>query len=368
MPDLAALFPRFKRLVALVLAVAFVSVLMVSLQAAGSARADDTAGISGAPSNGTGTDTRSRFSYQLAPGQHIDDAYQVKNTGTVPQTMKVFATDAYNTDDGSYGLLDTDATPTDAGNWITFAGGAKQLSIPLDPGASQIVPFSLDVPADASPGDHAAGIVISVLTPDGQVLVDRRVATRLYARVEGDLQAALTISSISASYDSQFNPFDGAATVTYTIRNNGNVALSANTVTGVNTYFGIGAAGQVRGEVAEMLPGSTRTVSVTVPGVAQLGYLNPYVSLAPTVDPDALNPGQLTTVNRDTVLIAMPWWLVILLVIAAIVLLITRIRRRRDEKNALAWAAYTEAEAHRKAAEDLVGSGAASGDSPGRTR
>ncbi|QWT23306.1 DUF916 domain-containing protein [Subtercola sp. PAMC28395] len=358
MPVITALPSLLKRILAFAFASLFVAGLMVSFQSATSARADDTAGISGAPSDGKATDDRSRFSYQLAPGQHIDDFYQVKNTGTVPQTMKVFATDAYNTDDGSYGLLDTDATPADAGKWVSFANGAKQLSIPLDPGATQIVPFTLDVPADASPGDHAAGIVISVLTPDGQVLVDRRVATRLYARVEGALQAALTISSISASYDQQFNPFDGAATVTYTVKNNGNVALGANTVVGVNTYLGIAAAGQVRTELKEMLPGSTRTVSVTVPGVAQLGYLNPYISLAPTIDPEALNPGPLTTVNRDTVLIAMPWWLVIILVIVLLVWLFLRIRRKRDEKNAIAWAAYTEAEARRRATEELVATGA----------
>ncbi|CAN5165990.1 hypothetical protein BH09ACT6_BH09ACT6_25060 [soil metagenome] len=362
MPDITALPLLLKRIFACALASLFVAVLMITFQATSSARADDTTGISGAPSDGTGTDDRSRFSYQLSPGQHIDDFYQVKNVGTTQQTMKVFATDAYNTDDGSYGLLDTDATPTNAGNWVTFANGAKQLSIPLEPGATQIVPFSLDVPEDATPGDHAAGIVISVLTPEGQVLVDRRVATRLYARVEGDLQAALTISSISASYGAQFNPFDGAATVTYTIKNNGNVALGANTVVGVNTYLGIAAAGQVRTELKEMLPGSTRTVSVTVPGVAQLGYLNPYISLAPTIDPDALNPGPLTTVNRDTVLIAMPWWLVIILVIALIVFLFLRIRRKRDEKNALAWAAYTEAEARRRATEELVGTATASSE------
>lgn len=343
------------RLVSLLIAALFLLLAMVGSGGSLSARADDgTSGISGAPSDGTSTDDRSRFSYTVSPGQLISDNYLVQNTGTVPQTMKVFATDAYNTDDGSFGLLDTDASPSDAGSWVSFADGAKQVSLPLEPGASQVVPFTMAVPADASPGDHAAGIVVSVLSTDGQVLVDRRVATRLYARVTGALQAALTVSSISASYDAQLNPFDGTTTVTYTVRNNGNVALSANTLVGVDTYLGIPAGALQHGDLAEMLPGSTRTVSVAVTGVGQLGYLNPFVSLTPTVDADAQDPGPLATVERDTVTVAVPWWLLILLVIAAAVFLFLRWRRGRDERNATAWLEYTEAEARRRADEPVA--------------
>lgn len=329
-----------------------------------SARADDgTIGIAGAPSDGTGTDGRSRFSYQVAPGQHLDDAYQVTNTGSTAQTITVLATDAYNTDDGGYGLLDSDAKATDAGSWVTFADGAAQHQVTLEPGASEIVQFAVDVPADARPGDHAAGIVISALSAADQILVDRRVGTRLYVRVPGDLQPALTVASITSSYSPQLNPFDGATTLTYTIKNSGNVALGATTVVGVKTVFGIATGDLVRTELPEMLPGSTRTVSVVVHGVGQWGYLNPYVSLAPTVDDDALNPGPLRTVDRDTVLWVVPWVLLVLVLLALGIWLWIRFSRRRNDKNAKAWVEYTEAEARRKAAGDGTGAGAGAGGS-----
>ena len=344
-------------LVALVLSAGF-----TTLAAAAPARADDTDGISGAPSTETEADGRSRFTYQAAPGQQLTDNYVVRNTGTTPQTMKVFATDAYNTDDGSYGLLDTDAPAVDAGSWVSFADGAKSLEIPLDPGATQVVPFAVDVPGDAAPGDHAAGIVISVTSAEGQILVDRRVATRLYVRVPGDLQPQLTISSIAADYQGQLNPFDGQTTITFTVKNAGNVALGANMVAGVTTYFGIGAGGQARDELGEMLPGSTRTITMTVPGTPQLGYLSPYVQLQPTVSEDALDPGPLAQVNRETVTFAIPWLLLVALAIVAAIVLFLRIRRIRDEKTARDWIAYTEAEARRKArdaGEPVVGEPAA---------
>lgn len=341
-----------RRLAATVVVGLLVASGMAAASAALPAHADDTDGISGSPSSDTGPDGRSRFSYQVGPGQQLQDYYIVKNTGSTPQMMKVFATDAYNTDDGSYGLLDTGATPADAGGWVTFDQGATVLDIPLDPGASQVIPFTISVPADAAPGDHAAGLVISVTTPEGQILVDRRVATRLYVRVPGDLQPALTISSIAADYSSDFNPFDGSTTVTFTVKNSGNVALGATMVAGVNTYFGIGAGEQSRQELGEMLPRSTRTITMTVDGVGQWGYLSPYIAMQPTVDDDALDPGALTEVKRDTVTLAIPWVLLVLLVIAAAVFGLLRLRRARDEKTAREWIAYTEAEARRKARDE----------------
>ncbi len=347
-------FSALRRLVggALVAAAAAASLVLGS---AAVAHADDTDSISIGPATETGADTsRARLSYTAAPGQHIDDMVEVRNTGTTPQTITVFATDAYNTDEGGYGLLDTDAQPSDAGGWVHFLDGSTRATLTLDAGATQLVRFAVDVPADASPGDHAAGIIASAQSASDQILVDRRVATRLYVRVPGDLQANLTITSIASSYAPSFNPLDGTTTITYTIKNDGNVALGAQMTAGVNTWFGIGAGEVVKTDVAEMLPGSTRTVAVEVGGVAQLGYLNPSVRLLPTVSPDAMNPGPLNVVSRDTVVVAIPWWFLALVVVAGLVCLTVWLRRRSDDKRARAWVAYTEQQAREKAERDLA--------------
>jgi dihydroorotate dehydrogenase (fumarate) len=318
--------------------------------------ADQTDGISGGPA-----DDRTRLSYQMKPGQRLDDEYVVRNTGSTPQTVTLFATDAFNTDDGQYALLDTAKKPTGVGTWVIFNGADAVEHIKLAPGQQKTVPFSVNVPANAGPGDHAGGIVVSNQVGSGQILVDRRVATRLYVRVPGKLQPQLPIASLNATYDPSWNPFAGSTTLTFTIRNGGNVSLGAHLVAGANTFFGIGAGGQVRQEVREMLPGSTRTISVVVPGVPQVGYLNPYVSLQPTVDKDALNPGPLVVVSRDTVIAAIPWWLLVVALLVGGFFLYRYLRRRGDGKRAAEWVAYTEAEARRKAREeqaDAVGAAA----------
>ena len=318
---------------------------------AAAATADDIDAISGGPSDGEIEDGRTRFSYQMEAGQVIDDYYMIKNTGTTSQVLTVFGTDAYNADDGGYALLDTADAPVDAGSWITFEGNVRKLEIGLGPGESRIVSFTVTVPDNAGPGDHPAGIVISVASGSGQVLVDKRFATRLYVRVPGELQPLLTVTSITGAYNPQWNPFTGTTTVTATYKNAGNVALAADAIVGVNTFFGIPVGAPTTEEVTELLPGSTRTVSYTVEGIGQLGYLDAYVKAQPTVDDAALNPGVLTATSRDTVLWAIPWWLVAVVIVGAIVWVFLRVRRARDERAAIAWIAYTEEQARLKASE-----------------
>src|SRR4051794_20169077 len=102
---LDALLGRRYALGHLLRAVLVLLVVGAGLTLATPARAEDTVGIAGAPSNGTDPDGRSRFSYQVQPGQQVADAYLVRNTGTTDQSVTLMATDAYNTDDGAFALL-----------------------------------------------------------------------------------------------------------------------------------------------------------------------------------------------------------------------------------------------------------------------
>ncbi|TFC17889.1 DUF916 domain-containing protein [Cryobacterium sp. MDB1-18-2] len=334
--------------------------LTLTLGVAGAWAADGSDGIAGAPSSNGGVDQdRSRFTYQVDPGQVINDEYLVENTGTTTQAVTVYATDAYNAEDGTFALLEGSEAPKDAGSWVTFENGTGRVSVTLEPGAQQVLPFTMKTPAEAKPGDHAGGIVVSALSPAGQVSVDRRVAIRLYVRVKGLLQPALTISSIESAYEGSINPFAGDTKIRVSLTNTGNVSLGANTVSQVKGIFGIPLSGLTDQEISEMLPGSSRTVTLTVSGVGAWVYLNPHVSLVGTIDPDALNPGALPTAERDSSLVVVPWAFLLLLLVAAVTWLIVRLSRKRDSTRAAAWIEYTEAEARRKAREEaLVGASA----------
>jgi hypothetical protein len=225
------------------------------------------------------------------------------------------------------------------------------MTLRLAPHESRNVPFQVSVPADARPGDHPAGVIASATFGEGQLEVERRIATRLYARVSGTLQPVLTASSYTAAYNGGWNPFDGSVTVTATISNSGNVALSGVVDVTPRTWFGMVAGTPVQAELPELLPGSSRTVSYQVNGVGQVGYLIPHLLMRSAVGADSPNPGPLPVIERDAFLIAMPWLLLVAIVAGVGVWFLLRWRRRREELYAVEWMAQTQAEAVKKAQE-----------------
>ena len=111
--------------------------------------------------------------------------------------------------------------PTDVGTWVKFDKTAPFITIPAKTAVD--LPFTLSVPANASPGDHPGGIVAALTTPSldshgNRINIEQRVGTRIYLRVSGVLKPQLTVRSSTAVYHANWNPFgDGSATVTYQV-------------------------------------------------------------------------------------------------------------------------------------------------------
>lgn len=349
---------------------AAVTISGVVLAAPTAALAEDTIGISGQPAGADGApDGRTRFSYAADPGQQLSDQYLVSNAGSLPQTFTILATDAFNDEAGEFALKPTADAPTDLGSWVRFENGESRIQFDLQPGESRLVPFAVAVPDNAAPGDHSGGIVASVVTPDAQVKIDRRLGTRMYVRVSGEIQTGLAVGKLSGGYSGDWwNPLAGTLKLSYTVENIGNIALASNVSIGANTWFGIPLSTQVGDAIPELLPGGTRTYETEVPGIAAWGYLNPWVKLNPFVEgDDATKRLQVQATTRDAVVVAMPWTVVILLALVALFIGFRFWRRTVDAQRAAAWIEYTEAEALRKAtaardsgADPRVGSGTGS--------
>ncbi len=346
--------PAAARLSALLLTV-FLCGGLLTVFTPGVARADDTEAISGAPCDATGgNDDRSRYTYEAGPGQQVTDCYRVENTGTLPQRVSVYATDAFNNEEGDFALLDAAAAPVDAGAWVVFEDGSSRMQFDLAPGEARSVVFALTVPADASPGDHAGGLIVSAQTPSDQILVDRRVGTRMYVRVPGDLQSLLNITGMTATYRPSLNPLAGSMAVTLTITNQGNIALAPTLVLGVETFFGADIVDRRLENLDELLPGASRTVTYDLGPTGQFVYLNARASLYSRGD----QTGNLTDlpdapqVDREAGAWALPWIVIGLAVLLMIGLLWRRWRRRRDDARAAEWMAFTEAESRSRAAAE----------------
>lgn len=283
------------------------------------------------PSTAKGPDGRDYVIRKAAPGERITDYVGITNLTAKPITFTVYGTDAYNTTDGSFALLPAASQPTDIGSWISL--GLREYTVPANTRLD--VPFAIDVPASATPGDHAGGVIASVSQEqagaNGQkVLVDRRIAARVYLTVAGTVTPALSIQTVRVEYAEAANPASGGTmTVRYLVKNTGNLRLSGRGSVRVTGPFGWRLAGTSTMPLPELLPGGSVTITETILGV------QPAVRLAAsvTVEPDNFGT-RLPVVSRGTGVWAWPWALVALLAVGVAYLVLVLIRRSRLKRRA----------------------------------
>jgi hypothetical protein len=210
------------RLVTVLLAAA----VLVGASAGPAAAADWTA--EPAPNHfGAG---RQDYHYTLNPGGRLEDGVVVVNHGTEPLRLR----------------------STGVGAWVRLDRG----DVTIAPGESAEVPFSFTVPGDAKPGDHVGDIA--------------GIPIRL--RVGGALEPSLSVEDVDVRHSG------GDATVTYTIRNTGNVILTARQSVSVAGPFGRWAVDAGRlAETPQLLPGTAWK------GAAPLHDVTPALRLTATV-------------------------------------------------------------------------------------
>ena len=225
----------------------------------------------GGGQDGDAASNRPDLTYQVAPGATIDDTVIVYNLGNVPLLFRVYATDAFNNDDGQFDLIPGADVPVDAGSWVTLA----QEDITLDPGKQATIPFTIQVPIDATPGDHVgaivAGNVVRADNGDGQIVnVERRTGTRMYLQVDGPLNAELAVVDLATDYHHATNPFGGTADVSFTIENRGNVRLGGTPVVEFSGPLGLAKKTITLPEIPELLPGEEVALTTEIDGAAAL--------------------------------------------------------------------------------------------------
>ncbi len=308
---------------------------------AGVARADDA----GPPSvdswalTPTGTDpnqpgARPTFSYDLDPGATVNDSLTVWNYGSSQLNFHIYATDAYNTQSGGFDLIPSETKPKDAGSWVTL----EQDFVTLPPTSKVQLNFTIRVPANATPGDHTAGIVAASETPavnsEGKhVILDRRVGSRLYLRVNGPAKPALAVENVASDYHPSVNPLSGNLDVTYTVRNTGNVRLGARQRVAVSDVFG-DVAEATPAPLPELLPGNAVTITRHFADVAATFRLSTDVTVTPFA-PKATGGGatgaELVRATSSVHTWAIPWSLIVLLVVFAVAIVLARRRSSMRE-------------------------------------
>lgn len=268
------------------------------------------------PEQGSG---RPNLSYELAPGGEVTDEVTLFNYSNVQLTFRLYATDAFNNDDGDFDLLPGDQQPTALGTWVSLPQGA--ITMPAKTQAT--FPITVKVPDAARPGDYAGAVLASSRAegtqPDGKVVgLDRRTGTRVYVRVSGRLAPALAVEGLKASYDPALNPAGGTADVQYRIVNRGNVRMSGTHRPSVAGPLGIGRTSGSEVRIPELLPGESIQVRTKLRGVLASGLAVAEVALRP--DPVGSDLKSPAATERRSFALAVP----VTLLAAGVALLLAR--------------------------------------------
>ncbi len=279
--------------------------------------------------NETGASSRPTLSYSADPGSVIEDAVTVFNLGNEQLTFRVYATDAFNTETGEFGLLPGGDDPVDVGTWVTLA--QENLTVP--PGMAVTVPITITIPEGATPGDHVGAVLasseaLSTNESGNAVVLDRRTGTRLYLRVNGPLRQEPAIEGLSVAYHPRANPLDGGSTVRYEIHNRGNVRTSGLAAVSVAGPLGIGRQQAGTAEFPELLPGQSMVMEVELNGVPALLVASAKIELEP--DPEEADM-TFSPVSRSSTTFALPVSIFFLLMFLLFALLATRAYRRHSE-------------------------------------
>jgi hypothetical protein len=235
------------------------------------------------PADQHGPDGRRWIELTLDPGQVMTEHLAVRNLSDRTVVFSLQAADGYLTDKGRFNMLPSNQASVDGGTWI---GMQEQVTVGAK--ETKVVPFTITVPRDATPGDHPAGVAATITSTEGTVAVESRVGFRVMTRVSGTVTAAITVSDVTATYQHSWNPFSaGTIRLRYTTTNDGNVAVTGTGRVTVAGLFGL-AQTDTPAEVEETFPGERREVDARIAGVWAWGALRTSVEVTPSVD-DALS-------------------------------------------------------------------------------
>ena len=227
------------------LIVCFVALGLVFLAGFGSAGAEGEVSFSIRPTKAfpDKPETFAYFSHELTQGARLTDEALVANTGSLPIVLTLYAADRYTAINGGTTFSKQRQVVTGVSRWISVS----KTKLSLDPGEEKVVPFTIDVPFDATPGEHVAGLVVEAAPRDqatsdqGQVQfavrVINRVGVAVVVNVAGPVPAApvvaLELTDLGLKEQGELG-----ATLLVMVRNVGNVAAKGEGVLVISDHEG----------------------------------------------------------------------------------------------------------------------------------
>jgi hypothetical protein len=276
-------------------------------------------------------DSRGIYRFGATPGGRIEDHVAILNYSDQAATFLIRGTDAVNTPQGGFAALPINERSHDLGAWIVLP--RSDLSVTLGPRSDLIVPFLVEVPRNATPGDHigviTATLVSSVISKSGQRLrLLQTVGTRIFLRVSGPLHPALTVTVLAVQEQGTLDPVGtDKAKVTYTVSNTGNIALGGLQTVYVSGLFGGRFTAARLPKIQLLLPGYSVKGTVAVTGIFPEIRETAHVSIRPLYIAGSVAPPS-GPFQASRSFWAIPW-ILMALIVAVMLLVVGWLRRRR---------------------------------------
>lgn len=165
----------------------------------------------------------SYFTYTLAPGAGLDDMVVISNNGAEQVILKLYAADGITSINGSTAFAEAGDIRSNTRTWLH----ATVSDILVPDGQAVTVTFHVQVPPDATPGDHVAGWVVEAPPRTGTAggigaSITERAGVAVVVRVPGEATQQLVLGGICLNQETGSNYFE------IPVRNEGNVLTPAS--------------------------------------------------------------------------------------------------------------------------------------------
>jgi hypothetical protein len=266
------------------------------------------------------------------PGHSYPESVSVINYARTRTKFWLYPADAYTIrKGGGFAVEPMNARPRDVGSWVSRL--PKVITVP---GRKQLnIRFSIRVPANAIPGQHAGGIVIEDTSPqlirvNARLRVKRytQVFTRLYLTVAGRVTPDFEIDGLLVAHPQPPFPLltsrDGA--ISYYLSNTGNAILAPTVHVKVTDLFGT-IMNKSYPQTSQILPGDLASYTVPWRNLPAIGPVHVYVTATSTY-------GLSRTMGYSYTAVPVPFVAAVALVVVLLMLALALVLRRRHHRAA----------------------------------
>jgi len=184
-------------------------------------------GLGGKPAYPREDNPRSKdiFIYTSPVGETLNDGVKVINNTADSKDVLVYAVDSVVSSGGTFACAQKADFIKEGGAWISLS----RAELTLDSMTSEVVPFTINIPRDASVGEHSACIVIQentapkADTQNSGMTLSFRSAIRVSITVPGDLIKKIEIVGLDFTKEK-----NGKSFLKPKIKNTGNTAINAD--------------------------------------------------------------------------------------------------------------------------------------------